>query len=530
MPDDAECLRKYAESRDENAFSEFVRRNLGLVYSAAFRQTGGDAHLAEDITQEVFTTAARMAASLARHPVVGAWLYQTTRHAAIDATRSRQRRQAREEMAGQMTEMLAESDAVLDWDKISPELDKIVASLGDRDRDAVILRFFGEKTFADIGIQLRLSEGAARMRVERALEKMRARLARKGIISSGAALSAILAEKGVMAAPAGLGPASIATALSAPAVGGLTAVFGTLKIMTSAKITLSVATVVALCSLAAAFHEYRHARLAELALADAVRARPAPRIEEATPTKPPVNQPDSHAGQPQTQPVNAGQSGATATTAGRPKNTFSALLNLLDNPIMQKQTEILAKMRLDSQYSAFFKNLNLTPAQVDQFKNLMVEKEMVGFDSMSAAHQQGIDGNSDPKAFFQVVAQAEKAVDDQVAALLGPSGYGQYQQYQQTIPARNTSNLLSQALSYTSTPLTDAQADGVIRVLTQYGTPPLPPGNPFAVLNGDLGVIKLNEQGLAQIQGILSAPQVQVLQGKMQDQLQLLQTRARMGR
>jgi len=129
-----------------------------------------------------------------------------------------------------------------------------------------------------------------------------------------------------------------------------------------------------------------------------------------------------------------------------------------------------------------------------------------------------------------VVAQAEKTVDDQVAALLGADGYSQFQQYQQTIPARNTSNLLSQALSYTSAPLTDAQADGVIKVLTQYGTPPLPPDNPFAVLNGDLGIIKLNDEGLTQIQAILSAPQIQALQGKMQDQLQLLQTRKRMGR
>jgi hypothetical protein len=49
-------------------------------------------------------------------------------------------------------------------------------------------------------------------------------------------------------------------------------------------------------------------------------------------------------------------------------------------------------------------------------------------------------------------------------------------------------------------------------------------------LNGDLGIIKINDEGLTQIQAILSAPQIQALQGKMQDQLQLLQTRKRMGR
>jgi len=196
---------------------------------------------------------------------------------------------------------------------------------------------------------------------------------------------------------------------------------------------------------------------------------------------------------------------------------------------MQKQNQILAKLRLDGQYAALFKSLNLTPDQVDQFKNLLVEKSMVGFDSMSAAQQQGIDPHSDPRGFFQAVAEAEKTVDAQISTLLGADGFNQFQQYQETVPARNTSNLLTQALSYTATPLTETQAATVIQVLTQYGTPPLPPSNPFAVLNGDLGMTKLSEQGLAQLQGTLSAPQIQALQEKIQQQSQLLEARKRMG-
>src|SRR4051794_34590591 len=103
MLDDAEFLRLYAERRDENAFSEFVRHNVNLVYSAAYRQSHGDAHLAQDITQSVFATAAQKAAALARHPVIKAWLHQATRNATIDALRSRERRLLREEEVGRMT-------------------------------------------------------------------------------------------------------------------------------------------------------------------------------------------------------------------------------------------------------------------------------------------------------------------------------------------------------------------------------------------------------------------------------------------
>lgn len=61
MNTDAELLGRYAESRSEAAFAEFVRRHLNLVYFAALRRTGG-APLAEDIVQRVFTEAARDAA------------------------------------------------------------------------------------------------------------------------------------------------------------------------------------------------------------------------------------------------------------------------------------------------------------------------------------------------------------------------------------------------------------------------------------------------------------------------------------
>jgi hypothetical protein len=204
------------------------------------------------------------------------------------------------------------------------------------------------------------------------------------------------------------------------------------------------------------------------------------------------------------------------------------LLDILGNPAIQHQNEISARMRLDGQYGALFRNLNLTPDQITQFKDLLVEKEMVGFDSMSAAHDQGIDAASNPRGFYQAVAEAEKTVDAQISSLLGADGYSQFQQYQETVPARNTGLLLSQALSYTPAPLTDAQSASVIQILTQYGTPALPPGNPFAVLNGDLGVVQLSNQGLAEIQGVLSAQQVQTLQDKIQQQFQILQARKQM--
>ena len=79
MSEDAELLGRYASEHSESAFIELIRRHVDLVYSAALRLSGGDAHRAEDVTQQVFTELARQAQHLAKHPALAGWLYTTTR-------------------------------------------------------------------------------------------------------------------------------------------------------------------------------------------------------------------------------------------------------------------------------------------------------------------------------------------------------------------------------------------------------------------------------------------------------------------
>src|SRR5688500_6301957 len=96
---DSELLRRYVTVRAEDAFAEFVRRHLGLVYFAALRRLGGNTALAEDVSQTVFTLAAREARTLARHAAVTGWLYTTTRNLAAKAMRAERTRQRLEQEA-----------------------------------------------------------------------------------------------------------------------------------------------------------------------------------------------------------------------------------------------------------------------------------------------------------------------------------------------------------------------------------------------------------------------------------------------
>lgn len=219
MNDDTALLRRYAEEGHEPAFTELVRRHVDLVYGAALRRTGGDAHRAAEVAQHVFTTLARDARKLARHPQLAAWLHTATRNAALNLMISEQRWQARETAALALNSVGGGGAAGPAWEQVQPLLDAAIDELPETDRAAVVLRFLERRPFAEIGAALRVSEDAARVRTDRALDKLRVILGRRGVTSTVAALGAVMAGQAMVAAPAGLGAALALQSLASAGVG-----------------------------------------------------------------------------------------------------------------------------------------------------------------------------------------------------------------------------------------------------------------------------------------------------------------------
>ena len=220
--DDHQLLARYARDGSQEAFAELVARHLNLVYSAALRQMR-TAPLAEDVTQMVFANLARKAVAIPRRSVLAGWLHRDTRYTALDLLRAERRRRAREQEALAMNTL--GPDPTPDWEQLRPLLDEALQELGDADRDALLLRFFEQRSLKEIGATLGSGEDAARKRVTRALDKLRAWLARRGVTTSAAALSTVIAANGVQAAPAALGPAIVTSsiAVGAPVAAGATA-------------------------------------------------------------------------------------------------------------------------------------------------------------------------------------------------------------------------------------------------------------------------------------------------------------------
>jgi len=237
MTTDRELLQRYAATNSEDAFAELVRRHINLIYSAALRQVNGDAHLAQDVAQAVLTSLARHADSLSRRESVTGWLYTSAHFAAAKIIRGESRRRDREEKF--MRETLIENAPEADWAKIRPALDTAMHELKESDREAILLRYFENRQFAEVGAKLGLNENSARMRVERALEKLQVILTKRGI-TTATALGAAISANAVQLAPAGLAASLTAASLTAAGTG----TFTMLKIMTATKLQLTLGTFV----------------------------------------------------------------------------------------------------------------------------------------------------------------------------------------------------------------------------------------------------------------------------------------------
>jgi RNA polymerase sigma factor (sigma-70 family) len=208
---DMELLQEYAFRKSEDSFSTVVSRHINLVYSVALRQVGNTQH-AEEITQAVFLTLARKARSLGKNTVFSGWLFHTTRLTAANFQRSELRR-TRREMEAFMQSNLNE-DTTDSWREIGPLLNDAIASLGAKERDAVVLRFVEGRNLKEVGATLGVSEEAAKKRVSRAVEKLRAFFGSRGARISSDVLSGVIEAKAMQLAPASLAGLVISQALN----------------------------------------------------------------------------------------------------------------------------------------------------------------------------------------------------------------------------------------------------------------------------------------------------------------------------
>jgi hypothetical protein len=372
--------------------------------------------------------------------------------------------------------------------------------LSSADREALLLRFFEGRSFAEAGARLCLTEDAARKRVDRAVGRLRVLLARRGIASTAAAVASLIEAHAVTAAPAALAASVAGIALASPA-GSAASALSLLNLVSSSKLALAVAAVVAAVAVATAVHEVRLDLSSRSALEAAQQGNRALGAELAVGAREAAAaEGDRAAAEKALESAKAAMGEADARAARAAAEAGVVLRDpraagrdlLASRPQAAQHLTDYFRQRTADVYGGLFKALGLTDEQIQAFEDLRV-RGTAGVNWCTATQA--------PAGGFSAGDLSTAEMESQLHSLLGDAGYRQYQDYNASASPRMLSMQLGGTLYLTPTPLTSDQAAQLTAILGSSGTSA---GNP----DWDVAISRAG--------GVLSDPQVAALSGLRQ--------------
>ncbi len=196
---DTEPLERFAASGDHSAFAALLKRHGPMVYGVC-RRILNDSHDADDAFQATFLVLARKAASVRRHGSLASWLYGVAYRTALKARAAAARRRAVEREAIPVRAAVPDPALLALWRDLRPLLDEEVARLPEKNRAAFVLCYLEGRTTEEAAQALDCPRGTVLSRLAWARQRLRARLARRGLALSGGVLASLLAPGLVSAA------------------------------------------------------------------------------------------------------------------------------------------------------------------------------------------------------------------------------------------------------------------------------------------------------------------------------------------
>lgn len=418
MQDDVELLRLFAETKSEIAFAELVQRHIKMVYAVSLRRVGGDAHLAHDVTQEVFTDLAGKARGLSQRECLAGWLFVAARFAAAKAVRRDQQRHSAWRKAAQMNEQESASTQEPNWTALRPVLDEAIHELNERDRTAVLLYFFDQQTYRDLGAKLLLTENGARMRVERALDKLRGALSRRGITSTSAALASALSGQAQAVVPAGL-----ADSVAAASIAGAAQSSGALLLfmaITKTQLSVAIIAVVAGATIGGIAQHQQIVTLRDAVQASSVEVAATRELADEFAVK--LSSAESEMAGLRTQ-----LAARRASVASQPPTSRSDVTVIRTSDVVRDYPEYADLRKKERrrnalrQYHQGMIALNLPAEQLARLKELIVEKSMSLSDAQEAAKEAGF-GPGRPET-AKAMSEVAKVMDEAIVSLIGKESF-----------------------------------------------------------------------------------------------------------
>src|SRR4051812_132838 len=168
---DFELLQRFTRHSEQSAFADMVRRHLGLVFATALRKVE-DTGAAQEISQNVFAALARKAWRFAPDDSLPAWLHKAALLESKSWLRGELGKRRREETAAELGTTMNTPEDQPAFRTLVPLLDEALLSLREKDRTALLLRYYETRSLREVGAAFGVSEDTARKRVQTALERL----------------------------------------------------------------------------------------------------------------------------------------------------------------------------------------------------------------------------------------------------------------------------------------------------------------------------------------------------------------------
>jgi RNA polymerase sigma factor (sigma-70 family) len=223
---DGDLLERFVARRDEAAFEALLARHGPMVWGVC-RGLLDDIHEAEDAFAASFLVLVRRAGAIARRERLASWLYGVAHRVAVRARANAARRRSRQrEDVDMLPAKPADEPAARERSRL---LHEELNRLPERYRIPLVLAYLEGRTQEEVAHELGWTPGTVRGRLERGRERLRGRLARRGLSLPAGVLAVMLADNS-LAGP--VPPALAASTLRAAlALAGGTAVSPSLVVL-----------------------------------------------------------------------------------------------------------------------------------------------------------------------------------------------------------------------------------------------------------------------------------------------------------
>lgn len=367
-------LQDFVAHRSDDAFRQLVERHVDMVYHTALRRTGQSC-LADDVTQQVFTILARKAPKLKAGFGLGGWLHRTTLFEEAKTLRSEHRRHAK------MKELAAEQQSARTTRPDSPDegplpaLDEAIESLAEKDRQAILLRFFEGQSFRAIGQSMGKSEDASQKQVSRALAKLNTLLVRRGYATSAASLTALLTSESAKAAPAALSQGVSAAAMSGlSSVTTTTLLTNTIATMSYAKTKLTLA-LTALAALPVGYQWNRIQDLESQLVQSVPRSEFVASAQELAKATEALTAARSHVAELTQQ----NEALVASANGGKPseERPFPSVADMFEDPAMQGVIRQQIEGQIKTMFGDLLESFEFPAAEHAELESMLIEKMML---------------------------------------------------------------------------------------------------------------------------------------------------------